>query len=114
MELTQMRNILTALGLAIGLAGSLAGTAQAQDMSIANGKIATCIACHTYTGISQQPIYPNIAGQHKAYLISSVKAYRDGHRKNPLMSPMAAGLTDEEIDALATHYAAQDPSGKKK
>lgn len=104
-----MRYMLIVSGLFLGLAGA----AQAQDMSIADGKIATCIACHTYTGLSPVEIYPNIAGQHKAYLISSMKAYRDGQRKNPLMSPMAAGLTDAQIEALAVHYAAQDP-GKKK
>lgn len=109
MEPKQMRSVLIVLGLVLGFAGA----AQAQDMSIANGKIATCIACHTYTGISPVEIYPNIAGQHKAYLISSMKAYRDGQRKNPLMSPMAAGLTDAEIEALAVHYAAQNPGGKK-
>ena len=105
-----MRSILMVLGFVVFGA---VGAVQAQDMSIGNGKIATCIACHTYTGISPVEIYPNIAGQHKAYLVSSIKAYRDGQRKNPLMSPMAAGLTDAEIEALAAHYAAQNPSGTK-
>ena len=81
--------------------------AAAQDMTIANGKIAVCIACHGHNGMSAQPIYPHIAGQYAEYLVKSMTAYRDGGRTDPLMSPMAVGLTDEEIQALANHYAAQ-------
>ena len=82
-------------------------SALAQDMTVANGKIAVCIACHGATGISPQPIYPHIAGQHAAYLVKSLTGYRDGTRTDPLMSPMAVGLTDEEIQQLADHYAKQ-------
>ena len=84
-----------------------ASAALAQDMTVANGKIAVCIACHGVTGVSEQPIYPHIAGQHAEYLVKSMTAYRDGTRTDPLMSPMAVGLTDEEIQQLADHYAAQ-------
>ena len=79
----------------------------AQDMTVANGKIAVCVACHGATGVSIQPIYPHIAGQHAEYLVKSMTAYRDGTRTDPLMSPMSVGLTDEEIQQLADHYAAQ-------
>ena len=85
----------------------VAGPAVAQDMTVANGKIAVCVACHGIDGVSAQPIYPHIAGQYAEYLAKSLAAYRDGGRTDPLMSPMAVGLTDEEIQQLAEHYAAQ-------
>ena len=81
--------------------------ALAQDMTVANGKIAVCVACHGVTGVSAQPIYPHIAGQYAEYLVKSLTGYRDGTRTDPLMSPMAVGLTDEEIQQLADHYSAQ-------
>ena len=93
--------------LAALFAAAPAASVSAQDMTIANGKIAVCIACHSHDGVSSQPIYPHIAGQYAEYLVKSLTAYRDGTRTDPLMSPMAAGLTDEEIKQLADHYAAQ-------
>lgn len=71
---------------------------------------AVCAGCHGANGIAPNPAWPNIAGQNKPYLISSLKAYRDGSRNNPMMSPMAKGLSDEDIEALATHYS--EMSGK--
>lgn len=66
---------------------------------------AVCTACHGPAGISPNPEWPNIAGQHKPYLVSSLKAYRDGTRNNPLMSPIAKNLTDGDIDVLAEHFS---------
>jgi cytochrome c553 len=34
-----------------------------------------------------------------------MKAFRDGQRKNPMMSPMAAPLSDTDIDNLAAFYS---------
>ena len=99
--------ILIAAALAAAPAVSVSAPAAAQDMTVANGKIAVCIACHGHDGMSAQPIYPHIAGQHAEYLVKSLAAYRDGARTDPLMSPMSVGLTDEEIQQLADHYAAQ-------
>jgi cytochrome c553 len=50
-------------------------------------------------------MWPNLAGQKEGYLALQIKAFRDGTRKNPMMSPMAAGLSDADIDNLAAYYA---------
>ncbi|MEN8718897.1 MAG: c-type cytochrome [Oceanococcaceae bacterium] len=68
---------------------------------------AACAACHGKDGKSVNPAWPNLNGQNKPYLVSSLKAYRDGSRNNPLMSPMAKSLSDEAIDALADYYSSQ-------
>ena len=52
-------------------------------------------------------MWPNLAGQQEMYLAKSIKAFRDGQRKDPMMSPMAAALSDEDIANLAAFYAAQ-------
>lgn len=66
---------------------------------------ATCAGCHGMDGKSANPAWPNLAGQNKDYLISSIKAYRDGGRDNPLMSPMAKPLSDEAIEKLANYFS---------
>lgn len=69
---------------------------------------ATCIACHGEKGISMLPINPNLAGQHRDYLLISMQRYRDGKRQNAVMAGMVAGMSDEELASLAEYYAAQD------
>ena len=78
---------------------------QAADAEAGKAKSATCQACHGANGISPNPIWPNLAGQKDQYLIAQMKAFRDGARKNPMMSPMAAPLSDEDIDNLAAYYS---------
>jgi cytochrome c553 len=85
--------------------------AQAADPQAGKAKAAVCAACHGANGISIIPDYPNLAGQKVKYLQSSIKAYRDGERKNPIMSPMAAGLSDDDIANLAAFYAGLPAGG---
>ena len=70
----------------------------------------TCIACHGPEGVGILPEYPNLAGQHADYIEHSLKAYRSGQRKNPVMGGMAANLKDQEIRELAEYYSSQRPS----
>jgi len=69
----------------------------------------TCIACHGPDGVGILPEYPNLAGQHADYIEHSLKAYRSGQRKNPVMGGMAANLKDSEIRELAAYYSSQRP-----
>jgi cytochrome c553 len=70
-------------------------------------KVTVCAACHGADGKSTQPIYPNLAGQYATYIEHALKEYRAGLRKNPVMSPQAATLSDKEISELAEYFAAQ-------
>lgn len=67
---------------------------------------ATCAACHGVNGIGIIPLYPNLAGQKSEYLAGQLRAFRDGSRKNPIMSPMAIHLSDADIDNLAAYFSA--------
>jgi len=64
-----------------------------------------CAACHGENGISPNDLWPNLAGQKEAYLVKQMKAFRDGDRKDPMMSPMAAPLSDEDIENLAAYFS---------
>ncbi len=50
--------------------------------------------------------YPRIAGLSADYLAKQLRDFRAGTRNNPLMRPMASRLSDAEIAAISTYYAA--------
>jgi cytochrome c553 len=102
-------NILMILFAAGGL---LSQPVLAANVAAGKSKSATCAVCHGNKGISTIPMYPNLAGQKEQYLVLQIKAFRDGDRKNMVMSPMAASLSDTDIANLSAYYANLDPTGK--
>jgi cytochrome c553 len=64
-----------------------------------------CTACHGQTGISPDPQYPHLSGQSAFAIYKQLHDYRSGVWQHDLMSPVAKTLTDEQIIALANHYA---------
>jgi cytochrome c553 len=82
-----------------------ANAVAAGDAAAGKAKAATCGACHGATGVSAAPNFPNLKGQKEAYLVKQIKAFRDGTRKDPSMSPQAKNLTDADIDNLAAYYS---------
>jgi cytochrome c553 len=86
-----------------------AGPAAAGDLATPE-KVTVCAACHGADGKATQPIYPHLAGQYANYLEQALREYRAGTRKNPVMGPQAATLTDADIRQLAAYYAAQPGS----
>ena len=91
---------------------ALATSASALAGDVAAGKkIAetTCVACHNpTTGEGLQETYPNLGGQKKTYLISSIKAYKSGQRKggmSMLMTPMVANLSDKDIENVSAYFS---------
>ncbi len=97
-----MRKILLPLVFA---ALALPGAALAGDAAAGKAKSATCAACHGANGISPNDLWPNLAGQKAGYLVKQMKAFRDGQRADPMMAPMAAPLSDADIEDLAAYYA---------
>jgi cytochrome c553 len=81
------------------------GSVFAADAAAGKAKAATCAGCHGAEGVSANPLWPNLAGQKDKYLIKQIKAFRDGTRTDPMMSPMAKPLTDEDIDNLAAYFS---------
>ena len=64
-----------------------------------------CAACHGTDGYSSGPGIPSIAGMNKNYLISTMKAYRTGERASSVMSRIAKGYTDTQIERMADYLA---------
>lgn len=97
--------------LQVSLAGSIvlmSSAAMAGDAAAGKAKSAVCATCHGANGVAAIPTYPNLAGQNEAYLVSSLKAYKDKQRNGGLaavMQAQAAGLSDTDIANLAAYYA---------
>jgi len=74
-------------------------------------KTALCTGCHGPNGNSLSPDWPRLAGQSAVYIDEQLHLFRAGVRNNPVMMPLAATLSDQDIDDIAVYYEAQTPSG---
>ncbi|NBS93247.1 MAG: cytochrome c4 [Betaproteobacteria bacterium] len=96
----------TALGL-LGSLGLVAGLQPAVAGPDIESKLQACTACHGPGGNSAMPEVPVLAGQTSRYIYLQLRDFKEGRRKNELMSPMAKDLTKEEMLALGDHFAGQ-------
>ncbi|OGV44896.1 MAG: cytochrome C [Legionellales bacterium RIFCSPHIGHO2_12_FULL_42_9] len=77
-------------------------------------KTQTCAACHGAEGVSSNPEWPNLAGQHATYLQKQLNDYKTGKIRNAvIMTGIAASLSDKDIEDLAKYYAALPRSNGK-
>jgi len=82
---------------------ALTPLAQAQTVS---AKLMVCAACHGADGNAQLQGAPSLAGQPKIFIENQLVMIREGMRNIPMMQGMLNGVTDDEISAMAVHYAA--------
>jgi cytochrome c553 len=74
-------------------------------------KAAVCSSCHGPNGNSTNPEWPRLAGQSAIYIAQQLRLFRAGTRDNPIMKPLAATLSDQDISDVAVYYEAQTVSG---
>jgi cytochrome c553 len=94
----------TLVRLAAAAAALLAAAALAQPRA---ETLAACAVCHGPGGNATIPQFPSLAGQPRVFLENQLVLIREGLRDTPAMKDVMAGMTDEQIGALASHYAAQ-------
>lgn len=70
-------------------------------------KSTACAACHGPDGNSTTALFPKLAGQHRDYLYHSLKAYKTGKRKNPIMATQVQNLSLTDMEDLAAYYSKQ-------
>src|ERR671927_187966 len=73
-----------------------------------------CFACHGPNGNSANPAVPSLAGQPTQFITTQLIMFREKRRTDPLMSPVAAPLTNAEISALGKFFAAQQHAAPAK
>ena len=81
-----------------------------EQLANAKGKATgqSCIDCHGPDG--NAPIdstYPKLGGQYADYLAHALQQYRKEERQHALMTPQAAGLSDQDIADLAAFVASR-------
>ena len=64
-----------------------------------------CSACHGETGVSPAPDFPHLSGRSALAIYKQLHDYKSGARANPQMSPVAQQLNEEQMLAMANHYA---------
>jgi cytochrome c553 len=102
-----MRKLLTLAVAAAAAAVAVPAVAQDKPKSLEEN-LKVCTACHGADGNTPlQPDFPKLGGQHYDYLLHSLKAYKAGVRKNPIMQPLAKALSRREMEELAGYYAGQ-------
>ena len=69
--------------------------------------LTTCNACHGTLGQSTDTSTPGLAGQDKDYLLTAINAYKDKLRPHSAMQDVTQNLSKENINQLASYYAAQ-------
>jgi cytochrome c553 len=74
------------------------------DAAAGQKKAVACVGCHGAEGISVNPIWPNLAGQHGGYLVSALQAYQSKARPDPLMTEQTKVLSKEDISDLAAYF----------
>ena len=91
---------------AVAFAAAFSFSAGAADPNL-------CAACHGDGGNSADPAVPSIAQQPAQFISTALFMFREGNRKDPQMSPMAANLSNAEMNELAKRFAAQKAAPPK-
>jgi len=113
MMMKSVATLLTSLLLAAGAASSYGAEGEAKAAAkpdLAKGQATStnvCAACHTNDGSRGSPANPIIQGQHPEYIVKQLEEFKAGSRTNPIMSGMAAPLSDTDMKNVAAFYASK-------
>lgn len=92
--------LLGASGLAISAGDPQAGRTKSE----------ACLGCHgvpSYNNVYPTYHVPRLPGQHAAYIVSALQAYRDGLRKHPTMTAQALSMSDQDMADIGAFWEAQ-------
>lgn len=89
----------------LALAG---GSAQAADPNLGRNLAATCANCHGTNGHAIPGSgLDALAGVDKAKTLQKLADFKSGVKPASIMHQIAKGYTDEQLDLIATYFAAQ-------
>lgn len=104
-----MRASIYAIGLASALSAAVPALAAEGDPAAGRQKDSMCQGCHGIpdyrTAFPDVYSVPKIGGQHAAYIVKALQAYKSGERNHPTMKAIAASLSDQDMADLAAFYA---------
>ena len=80
----------------------------AADPNLARNLAATCANCHGTNGhaLKGAGLDP-LAGMEKAKTLQKLAEFKSGDKPASIMHQISKGFTDEQLDLIATYFAAQ-------
>jgi cytochrome c553 len=94
--------------VAVAAAGPVAAQVKG-DSEAGRNKTSMCVGCHNIPGYRTAfpSVYsvPRLDGQHAAYIVKALQAYKSGERAHPSMRAVAASLSDQDMADLAAFYS---------
>ena len=95
--------IIVIFGAGVSFALSVLSAHAADDIE---AKAQACAACHGENGMPTDPkTIPIIWGQQQSYLVKQLHDYRSGDRDDPIMSPIAKQLAQQDLRKIAAYFA---------
>ncbi len=85
---------------------SLSSAAQAADVAAGQAAYASCAGCHG--AAAEGAMGPKMAGVAAADTAAKLRKYKNGEQVGPMtamMAPIAAGLSDADIENIAAYTA---------
>jgi cytochrome c553 len=76
----------------------------AANLLVGQEKSTVCAACHGTKGVSINPQWPSLAGQHAGYLIKQLLDFKRPTRPSAVMTPLVANLTEQDMQDIAAFY----------
>jgi sulfide dehydrogenase cytochrome subunit len=99
----KLQSTLAAAFLMIGSA-----TAHAADPNLGRNLAATCANCHGTNGNAVKGSGMDaLAGMEKSKTLQKLADFKSGDKPASIMHQISKGYTDEQLDLIATYFAAQ-------
>lgn len=100
---------LIAAGVAFVLALPLSAYAAGGNAEAGKAKTSMCAGCHGIPGYKtafpETYSVPKLGGQHAAYIVKALQAYKSGDRTHPSMRAIAVDLSEQDMADLAAYYS---------
>ena len=68
----------------------------------------TCAGCHGTNGVSNGPATPSLAGLDYDYMVDAMKAFKAGERRTTIMTRIAKGYDDADIEAMSKYFSEKE------
>ena len=91
------------------------GAAPQGNADAGKNKVFQCQGCHGIadwkTAFPEVYRVPKLGGQKPAYIVSALRAYKNGERDFATMRAMVNNLSDQDMADIAAYYGAEQPQG---
>ena len=105
MKLTSKLVLHTSITTLAMLSSSVMAQSSAQQLHT-RATAAMCANCHGTDGRTVDgSAIPSLVGMPKEYMVMQLKAFKDGSRPATVMHQITKGLTDEQVNTIATYYS---------